>query len=124
MHARQSLIGPMRLLQLGDSLLGVITWRPGFHDNDFTGWLVTAGYVGTVVGCFHAAKRSSATIPPENPRVWGGLGIVLLLLGLNQQLDLQTLIIQAGREAAASGGWYEHRRFVQKVFFGGFAVGV
>lgn len=40
----------------------------------------------------------------------------LLLLGLNKQLDLQTLFIQMGREIAVAAGWYGERRRLQMVF--------
>jgi hypothetical protein len=104
--------------------LATITWRPGFHDNDFTGWLVTAGYIVTVLACFRAAKQSrgGAGSDAEFSRVWRGLGIVLLALGINQQLDLQTLIKEVGRDLASAEGWYEHRRLVQRLFFGVFTV--
>jgi hypothetical protein len=99
-------------------ILAAIDWRPGFHDNDFSGWLVTAGYVGSVVACFLAAARcrQNPALPSEFARVWRGLGIVLLLLGLNQQLDLHDLLIEVGRAAAQTEGWYEQRRLVQRVF--------
>ena len=99
-------------------MLAAITWRPGFHDNDLSGWLVTTGYVVSVLACFLAAARCrrSQALPSEFARIWRGLGLVLLLLGVNQQLDLQDLLIEVGRAAAQSEGWYEHRRLVQKLF--------
>jgi hypothetical protein len=101
-----------------------ITWRPGFNDNDFSGWLVTAGYVVTVLACFWRARQTRATADStaDYSGVWRGIGIVLLLLGINQQLDLHVLIIEAVRDLAKAEGWYKHRRLVQKVFFGVFAA--
>ena len=36
------------------------------------------------------------------------LTILLLLLGINKQLDLQTLLKDVGRRMAKANGWYEH----------------
>jgi len=66
----------------------------------------------------HAPTRS-----PEVARIWLGLALLILLLGINQQLDLQTLLIQGGRALAEAEGWYAYRRLVQRTFFGLFAFG-
>jgi len=60
---------------------------------------------------------------PEFSRIWSYLALLLLFLGINQQLDLQTLLIQSGRALAEAEGWYPYRRLVQRTFFGLFAVG-
>jgi hypothetical protein len=44
-------------------------------------------------------------------------------LGINKQLDLQTLFTQIGRDLAKSQGWYDQRRHVQKWFIETVAVG-
>jgi len=77
-----------------------------------------------VLGCFLVAGRARHDWDgtPTLTRPWMMLGTLLMLLGINQQLDLQTLMIQAGRELASAQGWYEHRRLVQKIFFGAFAL--
>ena len=59
----------------------------------------------------------------EFSRIWGSLALFILLLGIDQQLDLQTLLIQSGRALAETEGWYAYRRLVQRVFFGLFAFG-
>ena len=48
--------------------------------------------------------------------LWLGLAVVLLLLGINKQLDLQTIVTELGRIAAKAHGWYGSRRPVQLVF--------
>jgi hypothetical protein len=50
------------------------------------------------------------------PALWAGLSLMLLLLGINKQLDLQSLLTELGRIAARDEGWYEGRRTVQVVF--------
>jgi hypothetical protein len=52
----------------------------------------------------------------RTPRTWLAIAGMLLLLGLNKQLDLQTLFIQVGREIAVVAGWYGERRMLQMVF--------
>jgi hypothetical protein len=59
---------------------------------------------------------------PEFSRIWRRLALLILLLGINQQLDLQTLLIQSGRALAEAEGWYAYRRQVQGAFFGIFSV--
>ena len=44
------------------------------------------------------------------------MAVVLLFLGVNKQLNLQTLMIVLGRRAALAGGWFQSRRFVQAIF--------
>jgi hypothetical protein len=46
----------------------------------------------------------------------------MLVLGLNKQLDFQTLLIELGREIANRDGWYAQRRVIQAVFVFGCVV--
>jgi hypothetical protein len=48
---------------------------------------------------------------------------MLVLLGTNKQLDLQTLLTQFGRDLAREQGWYEQRRAFQQLFIAGVAAG-
>ena len=50
------------------------------------------------------------------PTFWFGLCGVMVFLGVNKQLDLQSCFTQVGRDMAKSEGWYEGRRKVQAVF--------
>ena len=47
---------------------------------------------------------------------------MLVFLGVNKQLDFQTLLIVIGRAAACTEGWYDDRRIVQKLFVGALAL--
>lgn len=62
--------------------------------------------------------RSSFSTDPDHRQAlpWFVFAGVLLLLGLNKQLDLQTLFLQIGREIAVAAGWYGERRQLQLVF--------
>ena len=49
--------------------------------------------------------------------------LVMLALGINKQLDLQTWLTEVGRDLALQYGWYRHRRVVQAVFIAAMVVG-
>lgn len=63
------------------------------------------------------------TRSPEFSWIWRRVALLILLLGINQQLDLHTLLIQSGRALAEAEGWFAYRRLVQRAFFGLFAGG-
>ena len=50
------------------------------------------------------------------PTFWFALCGVMVFLGFNKQLDLQSCFTQVGRDMAKSEGWYEERRAVQGIF--------
>ena len=56
------------------------------------------------------------------PTFWFALCGVLVFLGINKQLDLQSCFTQVGRDMAKSEGWYENRRVVQVIFVLGMAL--
>jgi len=96
-------------------------WRPGIGDPSVMGWVTVGAYVlGTALCAWSAAR--AATRRPHDPAAfgyvyfWAGLAVLLLLLGVNKQLDLQTWLWLAGRRLAHEQGWYESRRTVQIVF--------
>jgi len=68
--------------------------------------------------------REAAKLPVQDRlrTLWLGLALVLLLLGINKQLDLQTALTEMGRMMARSEGWYGMRRAVQVVFILGVAA--
>jgi len=68
-----------------------------------------------------AMLASGARIRSTSPNVrlrslWLGFFLMLLFLGINKQLDLQTAVTEMGRMAAHSEGWYAIRRRFQVVF--------
>lgn len=98
-------------------------WRPGIGDPTFVGWLTVVAYFVAAVLCvrqmWHEERGSLRR------RFWGILVVMMLLLGINKQLDLQTWLTMTGRNLARSEGWYERRRtfqfwFILAVASGGF----
>jgi hypothetical protein len=49
-------------------------------------------------------------------QLWLLIAITMVLLGVNKQLDLQTLLIQKVRKQAYAHGWYSDRRRYQVEF--------
>lgn len=83
------------------------------HDSGPLAWFVTAAYfVGA--GLTLLAARASAR--PTDRTFWLACVAILVLLGLNKQLDFQGYITTVGRSLAHSEGWYEQRRLVQTAF--------
>jgi hypothetical protein len=96
-------------------------WRPGIGDPTFIGWFTVFAYFGAAYLCWRAAA-----IGLHGPKVrwfWNGLAILLVLLGINKQLDFQTEFTFLGRDFAKATGWYEDRRIVQALFIALIAFG-
>jgi hypothetical protein len=96
------------------------------------GWTITIAYGATAFCCWRAARHGphtprrgshasgraaqpAAQTTAQTPiaRLWTALAAVLVLLGLNKQLDLQTMLTAVVRDAAKQQGWYADRRPVQ-----------
>src|SRR6266566_9952848 len=83
-------------------------WHLGANDNTMGGWLVVCAYV--VLGCLcwrEVAKQFSSTKQEERnlpPLFWLILSVGVTGLGINKQLDFQTLVMEAGRRIAVSEG--------------------
>ena len=91
------------------------------------GWLTVLAYLLTSFLCWKAAKLTlvSWDQPGKTGAVlfWTSCSILLLLLGVNKQLDLQSWFTQSGRDIAQQQGWYERRRVVQAISLALFAFG-
>ncbi len=63
-------------------------------------------------------KRTLLMLPLERrlAALWLAIAALLFLLGINKQLDLQTVVTETGRVLARSGAWYEQRRSFQAAF--------
>jgi hypothetical protein len=98
-------------------------WTPGIGDNNFFGWLTVGVYIFAAYRCAVAARNGQ--FPPATQRreqtFWWICTGLLLLLAVNKQLDLQSLLTSVARCFAVDQGWYEDRRAVQRWFI--FAVG-
>ena len=99
-------------------------WAPGIGDPTFGGWLTVALYFLAAISCWItlrklAVERGSSA---NEQRVWVSLSALMLALGVNKQLDLQTALTEAGRLLARYQGWHNQRQSVQVVFIGLIAI--
>jgi hypothetical protein len=95
------------------------TWRPGIGDPTVVGWLTVVAYLVTAAACYRAAYHRSS--PPGRRRTeaatfWLVLASLMLLLGINKQLDLQSFLTVAGRQILEKAGLYRERRHYQFAF--------
>jgi hypothetical protein len=93
-------------------------WHPGIGDPTLGGWLTVFAYFVAAWLCWRSALAAESN-PLHRRRkraFWSAFALLLLLLGVNKQLDLQTWFTQVGRDIALSEGWYEHRQLVQTIF--------
>ncbi|MBP1654877.1 MAG: hypothetical protein H6Q28_1433 [Bacteroidetes bacterium] len=97
-------------------------WSPGIGDPAAIGWITVAGYLVAAWLCYRVSighspdagnVRSTAW---RERRLWRVLGGVLVALGLNKQLDLQSAVTEALRIVAREQGWYRFTRDYQSAF--------
>ena len=97
----------------------VIEWTAGIGDPTFMGWLTVALYFFTAFLALRVVVSSGFLFVGENEKLqkqfWLYVALILLFLGINKQLDLQSLLTAIGRYSAHRDGWYENRRFISTV---------
>ena len=91
-------------------------WHAGIGDPTIFGWVTVLAYLVAVWRCVLNADESKQI--GGSYQFWLYLAAVLLFLGINKQLDLQSWLTDTARDAAKMHGWYDHRRPVQVIFIG------
>jgi hypothetical protein len=104
-------------------------WRLQAGDPTLLGWATLAGYMLGAWACWRAwracrfgaqmLERAHAVEASHQRRLaawWLGVGLLMLALGANKELDLQLLLGDMGKQLALEQGWYAQRRTVQLVF--------
>jgi hypothetical protein len=89
-------------------------WHPGIGDPGLAGWIIVIAYLIAAALC--ARNGQAATHRRRAGVFWGGLAALLVLLGLNKQLDLQTLFTELAKQLVSGLGWYDERRTLQIAF--------
>jgi hypothetical protein len=108
------------MLALGAMICG--TGRLGIGDLTFWGWTTTAAFVFAALLCLVYA---SFPVSHKGHRVfWITLGLALLVLGINRQIDLQWLLHEIGKEMVERQGWSSKRRIVEIVLVAGFMMAI
>jgi hypothetical protein len=96
-------------------------WTPGIGDPSVIGWFTVVAYLAAAACCAPLVWRQ-ARGPRFERWFWGALALMTLALGINKQLDLQSLFTQVLRDEAQRYGWFGERRILQAAFI--FAVGL
>ena len=89
-------------------------WVPSIGDPTILGWITVFAYFLVAIICIQA--MTSVNSNKSENLFWLFLTIFLVALGINKQLDLQSLLTQVGRDFAIEQGWYKDRRTVQMIF--------
>lgn len=94
-------------------------WRPGIGDPSAAGWITVGAYFLAASACARAAGREPRPDGTRRGRpaaFWLALAALMAALGVNKQLDLQSLVTVIGRRVLRAHGRYEHRRVYQLAF--------
>lgn len=89
-------------------------WLISIGDPTMIGWVTVFVYFAAAIRCGFKATASKKF--GGNYQFWLYLGAFLLFLGINKQLDLQTLFEQTMKELAQTHGLYEYKSILQKIF--------
>jgi hypothetical protein len=95
-------------------------WRPGIGDPTVIGWVTVAAYFSTVLLCLLCTRypddRLHSRYHPYYRQFWRGVALIMALLGVNKQLDLQSLFTVIGRDVVQSSGFNDYKRMIQALF--------
>jgi hypothetical protein len=89
------------------------------------GWFIAFAYLAAAAACalvWATERKARHHGQTASPLFWSVLTVSLLFLGLNKQLDLQTLLNDVGRRMARSEGWYDQRKGYQVLFIAAVAI--
>ncbi|HMK52106.1 MAG TPA: hypothetical protein VK551_06360 [Thermodesulfobacteriota bacterium] len=98
-------------------------WRPTIGDPDFMGWFTVGSYFVCAILSLIAAF-GNRIVDRRAASFWRMVGVLMILLGINKQLDLQSLFTEIGRQIARAQGWMDQRRIVQFWFIVAFGTAV
>ena len=89
-------------------------WVAGIGDPSLMGWITVVAYaVAAGLAVRNAAAARRTAVPTG---FWVAVSALMLALGVNKQLDLQSWFGEAARGIVLAQGWYEHRRSMQAAF--------
>ncbi len=104
-------------------VMGIVVndrWVPGIGDPSVIGWVTVGAYFSAAALCWvctrHPDDRLEPRYHPFYRQFWYSVALVLVLLGINKQLDLQSLLTVVGRSVVRSNGLNPHKRIIQALF--------
>ncbi len=96
-------------------------WNPRIGDPSIMGWLTVAAYFGAA-GLLLWKWRWAPAIYAEHlrahQRILLGFAVLMIALGVNKQLDIQTWLTNVMRDVSKAQGWWEDRRYFQAAVLG------
>lgn len=101
------------MAELIEQFIHQLRWRPTIGDSSVMGWITVGAYFLTAVTSFNAYKIEHSS---KGQYFWLFMVLIMLFLGINKQLDLQSLLTDVGRFIAKSTDWYSSRRQIQRIF--------
>jgi hypothetical protein len=91
-------------------------WRSSIGRADMADWVTVAAYLLAALLSVRAARQAWLRREPRDRTFWRIAAALLVFLGINELLDLQTLLTSIGRAHAKANGWYGEHRGVQFAF--------
>ena len=92
-------------------------WATNRGDPTVLGWGITILYGFTALTCLYCTgfldTKRSFPISGLHAWFWWMIVVILILVGINKQLDLQMLLADFGRTYSKHHGWYDQRRPIQ-----------
>jgi hypothetical protein len=96
-------------------------WHPQIGDPSFMGWFTVGSYFGCAIfGAIIVLINRKAD--KEFLFFWSMISLLMILLGINKQLDLQSLFTEVGRQIARAENWMDRRQVVQFWFIVAFGT--
>ena len=106
--------------------LSHVYWRPHIGDPYPLAWVTVVAYVFAAGACAVCAFRVERIFGAKNRSlhrlVWGGMSVLLLLLGINKQLDFHNAFTQFVRAYAVHYDVYEVAKRSRKYFILGLGL--
>lgn len=101
-------------------------WHPGIGDPTFIGWFTAVSYFVVGAACLYCASKAfhrRNTFEIWQPHIfWGLIGLAMMFLAANKQLDLQSWFTLVFKHLAQENGWYGERRVLQFWFVAGIGL--
>lgn len=100
-------------------------WTLGIGDPTFVGWFTVFAYFASAFYCVRAWRRAKERRPPVTvlANAWLGSSALMGALGVNKQLDLQSLFTEIARTMVIDQGMYAERHGLQIMFIKAIGLG-
>lgn len=97
-------------------------WQSSIANPDMADWITVAAYMLAALVAAKASSSASIRRERRDAIFWRSAAALLFFLGINELLDLQTLLTIAGRAHAKANGWYAEHRHIQYLFVVGLSL--